>query len=300
MATLISKPTAIHAAGQPPKLIEEFIGRVNSGTAAVSIARMKSPVGWVEPGQAPEFDEYTVVLRGCLHVSLKNQEFDVHAGQAIAVQAGEWVQYSSPSAEGAEYVAVCVPAFSPDTVHRETDAFSDATSHVPPTAFNLIPMAECHGQAVIDIFNHFVQHGFAAYPDQPVPHEYFGRLRQMAQGYPAFVATAESDLAVGFGFLRPFHSASTLRRMAEVTYFIVPAYTRRGIGTALLNRLIEEAVTMGIDSLVASISSKNPESIAFHRRSGFRECGRFERAGRKGDQDFDIVWMQRQLPPNRV
>ena len=158
-------------------------------------------------------------------------------------------------------------------------------------------MAECHGQAVIDIFNHFVTHSFAAYPDQPVPHEFFGRFQQMTQGYPAFVATLDSGRVVGFGFLRPFHPASTLRRTAEVTYFISPEYTKRGIGTALLNRLIEEAIPMGIDSLVASISSKNEESIAFHRKNGFRECGRIQRAGRKSDQDFDIVWMQRQLLP---
>jgi len=119
MATYIRKPTIIQAAGQPPKSIEEFIGRVNSGTTGVSIARMKSPSGWSEPGQTPEFDEYTVVLRGTLHVRLKGQEFDVEAGQAIIVVAGEWVQYSSPSPEGAEYVAVCIPAFSPETVHRE-------------------------------------------------------------------------------------------------------------------------------------------------------------------------------------
>ncbi len=120
MATYIQKPTVIEAAGQPPKLIEEFIGRVNSGTTAVSIARMKSPSGWSEPGQTPEFDEYTVVLRGSLHVKLENAEFDVGAGQAIIVKAGEWVQYSSPSSEGTEYIAVCIPAFSPDTVHRES------------------------------------------------------------------------------------------------------------------------------------------------------------------------------------
>lgn len=119
MATLIERPTTLQAAGQPPKLIEEFIGRVNSNTATVSIARMKSPPGWSEPRQTPEFDEYTVVLRGSLHVKLKDQEFDVAAGQAVIVEAGEWVQYSSPSPEGAEYIAVCIPAFSPDLVHRE-------------------------------------------------------------------------------------------------------------------------------------------------------------------------------------
>jgi mannose-6-phosphate isomerase-like protein (cupin superfamily) len=119
MATLIPRPTTIQAAGNPPKVIEEFVGRVNSGTTAVSIARMKSPSGWSEPGQTPEFDEYTVVLQGSLHVTLKHHAFDVEAGQAIIVQAGEWVQYSTPSPEGAEYIAVCIPAFSPETVHRE-------------------------------------------------------------------------------------------------------------------------------------------------------------------------------------
>jgi len=119
MATYIQKSTIIEAAGQPPKSIEEFIGRVNSGTAAVSIARMKSPSGWLEPGQTPEFDEYTVVLQGCLHVKLTDRAFDLAAGQAIIVKAGEWVQYSSPNPAGAEYIAVCIPAFSPETVHRE-------------------------------------------------------------------------------------------------------------------------------------------------------------------------------------
>ena len=119
MAIHIQKPTIITAAGEPPKSIEEFIGRVNSETAAVSIARMKSPPGWCEPGQAPEFDEYTVVLRGSLHVKLRDTAFDVGAGQAIIVKAGEWVQYSSPNPDGAEYIAVCLPAFSPTIVHRD-------------------------------------------------------------------------------------------------------------------------------------------------------------------------------------
>jgi mannose-6-phosphate isomerase-like protein (cupin superfamily) len=119
MAKYIEKPIIIEAAGFPPKTIEEYIGRVNSGTSAVSIARMKSPSGWSEPGQTPEFDEYTVVLRGRLRVRLKDADFDVAAGQAILVRGGEWVQYSSPAAEGAEYIAVCIPAFSPETVHRE-------------------------------------------------------------------------------------------------------------------------------------------------------------------------------------
>jgi mannose-6-phosphate isomerase-like protein (cupin superfamily) len=109
----------IQAAGSPPKQIEEFIGRVNSWTSEVSIARMTSPAGWSEPGQAPEFDEYTVVLRGTLKVKLKDKELDVKMGQAVVIEAGEWVQYSTPYEGGAEYIAVCLPAFSPEAVHRD-------------------------------------------------------------------------------------------------------------------------------------------------------------------------------------
>ena len=120
MPRLIPAPTTIHAAGNLPKVIEEFIGRVNSGTESVSIARMKSPSGWIEPGQTPEFDEYTLVLRGSLRVATRTGTLDVAAGQAVIAPKGEWVQYSTPGAEGAEYVAVCVPAFSPETVHRDS------------------------------------------------------------------------------------------------------------------------------------------------------------------------------------
>ncbi len=122
MAQLIEGPTRIRAHGHPPKTIEEFIGRVNSRTAAVSIARMVSPPGWSEPGQMPEFDEYTVVLRGVLRVETREGVYEVKAGQAIIVNSGEWVRYCTPGPEGAEYLAVCLPAFTPDTVHRE--AFS--------------------------------------------------------------------------------------------------------------------------------------------------------------------------------
>jgi hypothetical protein len=119
MPTLIAKPTVITAAGNKPKLIEEFIGRVNSGESRLSVARMRSLAGWVEPGQRPEFDEFTLVLAGVLHVKGESGEWDVRAGQAIVTRAGEWVQYSTPGADGAEYVAVCLPAFSPQTVHRD-------------------------------------------------------------------------------------------------------------------------------------------------------------------------------------
>jgi mannose-6-phosphate isomerase-like protein (cupin superfamily) len=121
MAKIISAPTVVPAAGEPPKIIEEFVGRVNSGTAAISIAKMTSPSGWRERGQTPEFDEFTVVLRGQLQIETRYAVHQVSAGQAIVVNAGEWVRYSTPGADGAEYIAVCLPAFAPETVHRDRD-----------------------------------------------------------------------------------------------------------------------------------------------------------------------------------
>jgi len=119
MPILIEKPTRVTAAGNKPKLIDEYVGRVNSRSQSLSVAHMRSPGGWVEPGQRPEFDEYTIVLRGTLHVKHEAGEFDVRAGQAVVAQKGEWVQYSTPGDGGAEYIAVCLPAFSMETVHRD-------------------------------------------------------------------------------------------------------------------------------------------------------------------------------------
>lgn len=115
----IDKPTIIQAAGNKPKRIEEFIGRVNSETDDLSIARMKSPPGWIEPGQKPEFNEYTIVLNGMLRVTTKDSIIDINEGESVIVHSGEWVQYSTPGSEGAEYIAVCSPAFSPEIVHRD-------------------------------------------------------------------------------------------------------------------------------------------------------------------------------------
>lgn len=119
MPTLISQPTRVAAAGNKPKLIDEYIGLVNSRTSAASIAHMRSPSGWIEPGQTPEFDEFTIVLKGTLRVEHKGGVLDVSAGQAVVAHAGEWVRYSTPNEGGAEYIAVCLPAFSMDTVHRD-------------------------------------------------------------------------------------------------------------------------------------------------------------------------------------
>lgn len=119
MPTLVPQPTRIHAAGNKPKIIDEYIGRVNSKTSTASVAHMRSPQGWIEPGQTPEFDEFTIVLKGTLRVEHKAGTLNVRAGQAIIAHAGEWVRYSTPEEGGAEYIAVCLPAFSMEAVHRD-------------------------------------------------------------------------------------------------------------------------------------------------------------------------------------
>jgi len=119
MPTLVAQPTRISAAGTKPKLIDEYVGRVNSNTTGVSVAHMRSPQGWEEPGQTPEFDEFTLVLKGMVRVGHKGGQIDVMPGQALIAHAGEWIQYSTPADGGAEYIAVCLPAFSMETVHRD-------------------------------------------------------------------------------------------------------------------------------------------------------------------------------------
>jgi mannose-6-phosphate isomerase-like protein (cupin superfamily) len=119
MPTFIAAPTRVAAAGNKPKLIDEFIGRVNSGHADISIAHMRSPGGWQEPGQTPEFEEFTLVLRGLLRVESEKGSMDVRAGQAVVAHRGEWIRYSTPEEDGAEYIAICLPAFSPAMVHRD-------------------------------------------------------------------------------------------------------------------------------------------------------------------------------------
>ena len=119
MPRLIPAPTRVTAAGNKPKLIDEYVGRVNSGDAAASVAHMRSPGGWVEPGQTPDFDEYTVVLKGMLRVEHRDGAIDVRPGEAVITHRGEWIRYSTPESEGAEYIAICIPAFSPDTVRRD-------------------------------------------------------------------------------------------------------------------------------------------------------------------------------------
>ena len=131
MPKFIAAPTRVEAAGNPPKLIDEYVGRVNTRSEVLSIAHMRSPAGWSEPGQRPAFREYTIVLKGALLVDFEGGSFEVHAGQGVVCEPNEWVRYSTPGEDGAEYIAVCMPAFSPDTVHRNKT--SPPSSRSPPS-----------------------------------------------------------------------------------------------------------------------------------------------------------------------
>jgi phosphinothricin acetyltransferase len=162
-------------------------------------------------------------------------------------------------------------------------------------SFQFEPLAEGHRTAVIDIFNHFATETFAAYFDQALPYAFFDRLLEMTKGYPALAVRDETGKVVGFGVLHRWHPASSFDRVAEISYFLWPDATGQGVGSALLTRFEERARAMGIDTILASISSRNEGSIRFHLKHGFREAGRFERVGRKFGQDFDVVWMQKHV-----
>ena len=159
----------------------------------------------------------------------------------------------------------------------------------------LAPLAGSHRRAVIDIYNHYVDHGFASYRETRLPYEAFDRFQEIARGFPAYVCVGDAGAVNGFGFLHAWHPSECFRRTAEITYFLHPGATRQGIGSLLLDRILVEAKAMEIDSVLASISSRNSESLAFHRRHGFQECGCFPRIGRKHGEDFGVIWLLRQL-----
>ncbi|MBU2552083.1 MAG: GNAT family N-acetyltransferase [Proteobacteria bacterium] len=162
-------------------------------------------------------------------------------------------------------------------------------------SFTIEKLAGDHREPAIDIFNHYVENGFAAYPENRVPYEFFDVFLGLAARYPAFAARNETGRIVAFALLRSYHPMPAFQRTAEVSYFIAPDHTGKGLGRILLARLEDEARQAGIDTLLADISSRNPGSIHFHLKNGFKECGRFEKVGRKFGQDFDQVWMQKRL-----
>ena len=161
--------------------------------------------------------------------------------------------------------------------------------------FHFEPMLKECREPVIDIFNYYVENSFAAYPESKVPYDFFNKFLEMSDGYSAIVVKDETRKIFGFGMLRAHNPIPAFSQTAEITYFIKPEYTNRGIGSIMLNYLIDEAKQKGISSILASISSLNEESINFHRKNGFVECGRFKKIGKKKEQFFDVVWMQRML-----
>ena len=159
----------------------------------------------------------------------------------------------------------------------------------------LKPMDQNHRQKVMDIFNYYIENSYAAYPERSLPVEFFERFLEMSRLYPAIVAEDEDGVILGFGMLRPYNPMPVFARTAEITYFIKPEATSRGIGKMMLDYLIEEGKKKGVATILAGISSLNPGSIHFHARNGFTECGRLKSVGKKKDQLFDVVYMQRMV-----
>ncbi len=158
--------------------------------------------------------------------------------------------------------------------------------------YTLEEMSSLHRNEVIDIFNYFIQHSFAAYPEEPVDYAFYDYFLELNRGLPSTVVKHESGPVVGFAFLRPYHPAKTFLRTAEIAYFIMPHHTRRGIGSLMLDELVKRAKKMGIDNFLASIASPNEPSIRFHEKHGFQQCGKLSNVGRKFGKNFGVVWMQ--------
>jgi phosphinothricin acetyltransferase len=161
--------------------------------------------------------------------------------------------------------------------------------------YELLPLAEADRAAIAAIFNYFVEHSFAAYPEETVGEDFLDRLLALSQGYPALCVKSEAGEVVGFGFLHAFHAAASFRRTAEITYFLLPEHTRCGVGERMLAHFIREARALGIDNLLASVSSLNEASLHFHAKAGFERCGELPAVGRKLDRDFGVVWFQKRI-----
>ena len=156
-------------------------------------------------------------------------------------------------------------------------------------------LAENHRKPVIDILNYFMRTSYAAFPSREMGYDLFDRLLEMSRGYPRVAIKDVAGAIMGFALLRPYHFADSFQRTAEITYFIMPEHTRQGLGTAILELFSHKCRERGIDSILAPVSSRNPGSLEFHRKHGFRECGRFLKVARKWGEDFDVVWLQKQL-----
>jgi phosphinothricin acetyltransferase len=173
------------------------------------------------------------------------------------------------------------------------------TGKIQTADYRIVPLSERHCQEAIEIFNFYITESHAAFPDKPVPEAFFIRFLEMSKGYPALAVMA-ADIVVGFSFLRPYHWAETFRRTAEITYFLRPEHTRQGLGSTLLEYLCQQAGQHGIEVIIASLSSRNLASLAFHLKNGFEICGTLRQVGKKFGQDFDVVLMQKKITRNEV
>jgi len=161
--------------------------------------------------------------------------------------------------------------------------------------YSMSPISNEDRESIMDIFNHYIENSYAAYPETKLPYAAFDMFLKMSQGYPTAIVKDKNGRVIGFGMLRSHNPMATFAKTAEITYFILPDHTGKGIGSKLLNLLEEEGMKKGITNILANISSLNPRSIAFHKKNGFIECGRFKSVGRKKGQLFDTVWMQKML-----
>lgn len=173
------------------------------------------------------------------------------------------------------------------------------TEKMHPAEYSIVPLSERHGRGVMEIFNFYITESHAAFPGKPVPESFFNRFLEMTRGYPALAVTAE-DIVVGFSFLRPYHWAETFARTAEIAYFLRPEHTRRGLGATLLEHLCQQAGQQGIEVIVASLSSRNQASLAFHLKNGFEISGTLKQVGKKFGQDFDVVLMQKHISRTEI
>jgi L-amino acid N-acyltransferase YncA len=159
--------------------------------------------------------------------------------------------------------------------------------------YNIRPADDVDAGRITEIFNHFIMNTFAAYPSTPADESILSRMKGMAGSLPIYIVETSNRIVVGFAGLRPLHFADTMNRSAEVTIFILPEHTRHGLGGQILARMEDDAKALGVDTIIGGASSHNQTSLNFQRKHGFVECGRFQRVGRKFDQDFDIIWMQK-------
>jgi ribosomal protein S18 acetylase RimI-like enzyme/mannose-6-phosphate isomerase-like protein (cupin superfamily) len=273
MVRIIPSPRIIPAAGYPPKQIAEFIGREISGTSRLSVAMMKSPPGWAEPGQAPEFDEYSLVLSGSLVVTTRSGEYSVTEGQAVMVPAGEWIRYSSP--QGAEYIAICLPAFSPDLVHRDDESGttdSEGSEGIQPVLFE---ERGIEGLTMIeDLWNQLRDHhagNTRFFRDQLLSRSFSERYEEILKSNEnrhLLVQIARSDSSrrpVGFCV-----SSAAPGSYGEIeSVFIESAFRSRGIGTHFMKRACSWMKQNGVRKMVIGVCEGNEESFRFYQRFGF-------------------------------